>query len=103
MSDEHEKYFEYRYHAYVREATQSFRRVQGNIAPPGSIGAYSNPLYGPLQVVDEPTVEIRMPRESYYKICKQLYELNSEEQLRVNDPQLFDLWMQYQLWLNLKK
>ena len=103
MSDEHEKYFEYRYHAYVREATQSFRRVQGNIAPPGSVGAFNSPLYGPLQVVDEPTVEIRMPRESYYKICKQLYELNSEEQLRVNDPQLFDLWLKYQLWLNLKR
>ena len=98
-----EKYFEHRYHAYVREATQSFRRVQGNIAPPGSIGAYSNPLYGPLQVVDEPTVEIRMPRESYERICKQLYDLHMEEMTRVNDPHLFDLWMQYQLWLNLKR
>lgn len=103
MNSDSEKYFEHRYNAYVREASQSFRRVQGNIAPPGSIGSMNSPLYGPLQVVDEPTVDIRMPRESYERICKQLYDLSIEEKVRVSDPILFNLWMEYQLWLELKK
>ena len=103
MIDEIEEYFNRRFHAYTVQSRQSFRRVQGTIASPSSIGTVNNPIYGPMTVVDEPTVEIRMPYNDYQYICKKLYELDREEMMRSNDPQLFELWMKYQLWLNLKR
>ena len=103
MDNEYEKYFLKRYDAYITSTISTFHRVQGTMPVPSSIGTHQNRLYGPLQVIEEPGVQVTMNRREFEKICRKLYELDHEEMMRSRDTQLYELWLKYRMWMDLKR
>ena len=96
---EDEDFFKYYYNAQVTAGKQTFRHYNGFDLSNNGL----QPVQGTLQVVEEPSVNIIMPVHQYKLICQQLADLYKEEDMRFNDPTLYDLYIQYKLWMELKR
>lgn len=99
MNDAHQHFIK-KYNAYTTKSKHVFRQVSGiNPTVTGTV----EEIQAGLQVLEIEGVQINVSREDFDNMCQTLYDLEVEQQLRYSDRQLYELYIQYITWLNLKK
>jgi hypothetical protein len=96
---EEESFFVKHYQAYKVESKHVFRKVSG--VHTSTIGTVD--MQGPLQVIEEPGIQLHLSRDDYERMCKKLHEVYMEEELRTINEEAFNLWMRYRVYSELMR
>lgn len=96
---EQQQHFTSKFQAYTSPCKHTFKEVRG--AHVVQVG--SQDVIGPLTVVEQEGVQINMSMTQYNNLCSMLYRMHEEEVARMSDPEVFNLWMRYRTYMELKR